>query len=55
MISMQAMIVIIRRSSTIFVARCPHDATKQLDKGFGWQALGNIEEQKLNAITTTLQ
>ena len=36
-------------------ARCPHDDTKQLDKGFGWQALGNIEEQKLHVITTALQ
>ena len=55
MISMQAMIVIIRGASTISVARCPHDDTKQLDKGFGWQALGNIEEQKLRVITTALQ
>ena len=55
MISMQAMIVIIRRSLTISLARCPHDAIKQLDNGFGWQALGNIEEQKLRVITTALQ
>ena len=34
---------------------CPHDATKQLDKGFVWQVLGNIEEQKLHVITTALQ
>ena len=48
-------IVIIRRSSTISVARCPHDATKQLDKGYGWQALGNIEGQKLHVLATALQ
>ena len=48
-------IVNIRRSSPISVAGCPHDATKQLDKGFGWQDLGNKEEQKLHVITTALQ
>ena len=48
-------IVIIRRSSPISFAGCPYDATKQLYKGFGWQVLGNIEEQKLHVITTALQ
>ena len=48
-------IVIIRRSSPISVAGCPHDVTKQIDKGFGWQDLGNIEEQKMYDITTALQ
>ena len=55
MLSMHVMIVSVKRSLTISVARCPHDTTKQLNKGFGWQALGNIEEQKLRVITTALQ